>query len=158
DVAVRQRPQEGAFRVKVNSRPIDIRLSTLPTVDGEKIVMRVIDRISPLQTLERLGYDEETLTRLQRALSERDGLFLVTGPTGSGRTTTLYAALDHVRTGRTNVASVEDPVERTIDGVTQTPVNATAGHSFPSALRAVMEHDPDVVMVGEVRDAEVAQI
>jgi type IV pilus assembly protein PilB len=158
DIAVRHRPQDGSFRLKVNGRPVDVRLSTLPTVDGEKLVMRVIDSQSPLQTLDRLGYDEETLGRFQRALARPDGLVLVTGPTGSGKTTALYAALGHLRTGRTNIVSVEDPVERTIAGVTQIPVNTRAGNTFQTVLRSLLRQDPNVIMVGEIRDAEVAQI
>jgi type IV pilus assembly protein PilB len=158
DIAVRHKPQDGAFRLKVNGRPIDVRLSSLPTVDGEKLVMRVIDSQSSLQTLDRLGYDPETLTRFERALSRPDGLVLVTGPTGSGKTTALYAALGYLRTGRTNIVSVEDPVERTVPGVTQIPVNVRAGNTFPAVLKSLLRQDPNIIMVGEVRDAEVAQI
>ena len=158
DIAVRHKPQDGAFRLKVNGRPIDVRLSSLPTVDGEKLVMRVIDSQSSLQTLDRLGYDPETLTRFERALSRPDGLVLVTGPTGSGKTTALYAALGYLRTGRTNIVSVEDPVERTVAGVTQIPVNVRAGNTFPAVLKSLLRQDPNIIMVGEVRDAEVAQI
>ena len=158
DIAVRNKPQDGGFRIKVGGRPIDVRLSSLPTVDGEKLVMRVIDSGSPLQGLDQLGYDPDTLVRLERALARPDGLVLVTGPTGSGKTTALYAALGHLRTGRTNIVSVEDPVERTVPGVTQIPVNARAGNTFPAVLRALLRQDPNVIMVGEVRDAEVAQI
>jgi type IV pilus assembly protein PilB len=158
DISVRQRPQDGSFRIKVNDRPIDVRLSTLPTVDGEKIVLRVIDSVSPLQTLERLGYDEATTARLQKSLARPDGLVLVTGPTGSGKTTALYAALNHLTTGRTNIVTVEDPVERTVPGVTQIPLNPRAGTTFATVLRSLMRQDPNVIMVGEVRDEEVAQI
>jgi type IV pilus assembly protein PilB len=158
DIAVRHRPQDGAFRLKVNNRQVDVRLSTLPTVDGEKIVLRVIDSQSPLQTLERLGYDPETTERLRHALARPDGLVLVTGPTGSGKTTTLYAALGHLRTGRTNIVSVEDPVERMVPGVTQIPVNVKAGNTFAGILRSLLRQDPNVIMVGEIRDEEVAQI
>jgi type II secretory ATPase GspE/PulE/Tfp pilus assembly ATPase PilB-like protein/ActR/RegA family two-component response regulator len=158
DIAVTQRPQDGAFRIKVNGRPIDVRLSTLPTVDGEKIVMRVIDSQSPLQTIDRLGYDDDTLRRLRQSLTRPDGLILVTGPTGSGKTTALYAAVSHLRTGRTNIVSVEDPVERTVPGVTQIPVNAKGGTTFATVLRSLMRQDPNVIMVGEIRDEEVAQI
>ena len=133
DISVRHRPQDGAFRLKVNGRQVDIRLSSLPTVDGEKLVMRVIDSHSTLQTIDRLGYDDETLARFERALARPDGLILVTGPTGSGKTTVLYAALAHLRTGRTNIVSVEDPVERTVTGVTQIPVNVKAGNTFQTA-------------------------
>jgi len=158
DIAIRHRPQDGAFRVKVGGRPIDVRLSTLPTVDGEKLVMRVIDSHSPLQSLDRLGYDLPTMNRLERALARPDGLVIFTGPTGSGKTTALYAALGHLRTGRTNIVSVEDPVERTVPGVTQIPVNGRAGNTFPTVLRSLLRQDPNVIMVGEIRDAEVAQI
>jgi type IV pilus assembly protein PilB len=158
DITVRHKPQDGSFRLTMNERPIDVRLSSMPTVDGEKLVMRVIDSHSPLQTLDNLGYDPDTLVRLERALSRPDGLVLVTGPTGSGKTTALYAALGHLRTGRTNIVSVEDPVERTVPGVTQIPVNGRAGNTFPAVLRSMLRQDPNVIMVGEVRDAEVAQI
>ena len=158
DISIRHRPQDGAFRLKVNGRPIDVRLSTLPTVDGEKIVLRVIDSVSPLQTLERLGYDEATTARLHKSLARADGLILVTGPTGSGKTTALYAALNQLTTGRTNIVTVEDPVERTIPGITQIPVHARAGTTFATVLRSLMRQDPNVIMVGEIRDEEVAQI
>jgi type IV pilus assembly protein PilB len=158
DIAVRNKPQDGAFRIKVAGKSIDVRLSSLPTVDGEKLVMRVIDSGTPLQSLAQLGYDADTLQRLEEALARPDGLMLVTGPTGSGKTTALYAALGHLRTGRTNIVSVEDPVERSVPGVTQVPVNARAGNTFPAVLRALLRQDPNVIMVGEVRDAEVAQI
>jgi type IV pilus assembly protein PilB len=158
DIAVHHRPQDGAFRLKVNGRPIDVRLSTLPTVHGEQIVMRVIDSQSPLQGLDRLGYDDDTLARLRQSLARPDGLVLVTGPTGSGKTTALYAALSHLRTGRTNIVSVEDPVERAVGGVTQIPVNARGGNTFATVLRSLMRQDPNVIMVGEIRDEEVAQI
>jgi type IV pilus assembly protein PilB len=158
DIALHFRPQDGAFRVVVNKRPIDVRLSTLPTINGEKLVMRVIDSHSPLQALERLGYDDQTMTRFRKSLMRPDGLVLVTGPTGSGKTTALYAALGHLRTGQTNIVSVEDPVERTVSGVTQIPVNGRSGNTFPVILRSILRQDPNVIMVGEIRDAEVAQI
>jgi type IV pilus assembly protein PilB len=158
DIAVRLRPQDGSFRMKSGARAIDVRLSSLPTVDGEKLVMRIIDSQSPLQSLDKLGYDAETLARLERALSRPDGLVMVTGPTGSGKTTALYAALGHLRTGETNIVSVEDPVERALPGVTQIGVNAKAGNTFPAILRSLLRQDPNIIMVGEVRDAEVAQI
>ncbi len=157
-VAVRNRPQNGAFRVKVNTRPIDVRLATLPTLDGEKLVLRVLDSQSPSQTLGQLGFDDDTRQRFERALQRPDGLVLVTGPIGSGKTTTLYAALGHLRTRHANVVSVEDPVERTLSGVTQVPVNVKAGHTFGSTLRSLLPQEPNVIMVGDIRDGEVAQI
>jgi type IV pilus assembly protein PilB len=158
DIAIRNRPQDGAFRITSNGRPIDVRLSTLPTIDGEKMVLRVIDSISPLKTLQKLGYDDPTLMRFERSLARPDGLVLVTGPTGCGKTTVLYAALNHLCTGRTNIVSVEDPVERAVAGVTQIPVNSRAGNTFPTVLRSLLRQDPNIIMVGEIRDAEVAQI
>jgi type IV pilus assembly protein PilB len=158
DIAIRHRPQDGSFQLKVNGRPIDVRLSTLPTVDGEKLVMRVVDSHSPLTSLASLGYDPDTLMRLERALARPDGLVLATGPTGSGKTTALYAALGHLRTGRTNIVSVEDSVERHIPGVSQIPVDVRGGSTFQTILRSLLRQDPNVIMVGEIRDAEVAQI
>lgn len=158
DIAVRHRPQDGAFRLRVNDRSIDVRVSTLPTINGEKLVLRVIDSTSSFATIERLGYPGPVLEQLRRALDRPDGLVLVTGPTGSGKTTVLYAALNYLRTGRTNIVSVEDPVERRLDGVNQIPVNGRAGNTFAAVLRSVLRQDPNVIMVGEIRDAEVAQI
>jgi type IV pilus assembly protein PilB len=158
DIAVRHRPQDGAFRLTVNDRPIDVRLSSLPTLDGEKMVMRVIDSQSTPQKLDALGYDSDTLTHLYRSLARPDGLVLVTGPTGSGKTTALYAALDHLRTAATNIVSVEDPVERSLPGIAQIPVNVRAGNTFAAILKSLLRQDPNIIMVGEVRDAEVAQI
>lgn len=158
DISVRHKPQDGAFRLKVNGRGIDVRFSTLPTVNGEKIVLRVIDSVSPMQTLDSLAYDAPTLARLRESLARPDGLVLVTGPTGSGKTTALYAALGHLRTGRTNIVTVEDPVERALPGVTQIPVNPRGGATFATVLRSMLRQDPNVIMVGEVRDEEVAQI
>jgi type IV pilus assembly protein PilB len=158
DISIRHRPQDGAFRLLVNGRPIDVRLSTLPTINGEKFVMRVIDTRGEPQGLESLGYDAPNLARLQRALDRPDGLVLVTGPTGSGKTTVLYSALHHLRSGRTNIISVEDPVERQVDGVNQIPVNNKGGANFAAVLRSVLRQDPNVIMVGEIRDNEVAQI
>src|SRR4029450_12432397 len=119
---------------------------------------RLIDSESELQSIGTLGYDEQLTARLRRALDRPDGMVLGTGPTGCGKTTVLYAALHCLRTGRTNIVSVEDPVERTLPGVNQIPVNAKAGANYPSVLGSVLRQDPDVLMVGEIRDAEVASI
>ena len=158
DISIHHKPQDGAFRLKINSRPIDVRFSTLPTLGGEKIVMRVIDAHSQLQSLDRLGYDEQTLADLRRSLARTDGLILVTGPTGSGKTTALYGALAHLRTGATNIVTVEDPVERALQGVTQIPVTPKSGNTYAAVLRSMLRQDPNVIMVGEIRDGEVAQI
>jgi type IV pilus assembly protein PilB len=158
DIAVRQRPQDGAFGVRVSGRRIDVRLSTLPTTSGEKIVMRIIDSQSDFHSLDSLGYPADLVGRLRHVLDRPDGLLLVTGPTGSGKTTALYAALHHLRDGRVNIVSVEDPVERELAGVNQIPLNPRAGATFASVLRSVLRQDPNVLMVGEIRDAEVASI
>jgi type IV pilus assembly protein PilB len=158
DISVRHRPQDGAFRLLVNGRAVDVRLSTLPTINGEKLVMRVIDSKGEMHGLDGLGYDAPNLARLARALDRPDGLVLVTGPTGSGKTTVLYSALHHLRNGHTNIISVEDPVERHVDGVNQIPVNNRTGNGFAAVLKSVLRQDPNVIMVGEVRDNEVAQI
>ncbi|HKY20131.1 MAG TPA: type II/IV secretion system protein [Vicinamibacterales bacterium] len=158
DISVKHRPQDGSFRLLVNGRNVDIRLSTLPTINGEKFVMRVIDSRLESQGLEALGYDADNLDRLKKSLERPDGLVLVTGPTGSGKTTVLYSALHHLRTGRSNIVSVEDPVERQVEGVNQIPVNNKGGNGFAAVLRSVLRQDPNVIMVGEIRDNEVAQI
>lgn len=158
DISVRHKPQDGAFRIEVGGGTVDVRFSSQPAIDGEKLVLRVIDGRSPLKSLDSMGYDVDTLARLKRALARPDGLVLVTGPTGSGKTTALYAAMAHLTTGSTNIVSLEDPVERRVPGVTQIPVNVKAGNTFPAALRSLLRQDPNVIMVGEVRDAEVAQI
>ena len=158
DISVRHRPQDGAFRLLVNGRPVDVRFSTLPTINGEKLVMRVIDSQATPQDLSSLGYDKDNLGRLQRALNRPDGLVLVTGPTGSGKTTVLYSALSYLRNGHTNIVSVEDPVERQVEGVNQIQVNGRGGNTFVAVLRSLLRQDPNVIMVGEIRDAEVAQI
>ncbi len=158
DISVRQRPQDGAFRIMVDGRPIDIRLSTIPTVSGEKVVLRLIDSQAEAHALDALGHDPEIVTRLRQVLARPDGLVLATGPTGSGKTSLLYAALHHLTTGYTNIISVEDPVERRIGGVNQIAVNNRNGTTFSSVLRSVLRQDPNVIMVGEIRDAEVAGI
>ncbi|OFW13391.1 MAG: hypothetical protein A3H29_16685 [Acidobacteria bacterium RIFCSPLOWO2_02_FULL_67_21] len=158
NIAVRQKPQDGAFSVSVDGRDIFVRLSTIPTVHGENIVLRVIDSEHRLVTIDALGYEPEAVDTLRRALDRPDGLVLVTGPTGCGKTSTLYAALAHLRDGRRSVVSVEDPVERRIDGVNQIPVNVAAGNTFAAVLKSVLRQDPNVLMVGEIRDSEVAQI
>jgi CheY-like chemotaxis protein len=142
----------------VAGRPVDVRLSTLPTVGGEKLVMRVIDSGGLPQDLQSLGYDTPNLARLQKALDRSDGLVLVAGPTGSGKTTALYSSLHYLSKGHRNIVSVEDPVERQVEGVNQVGVHNLSGNGFSAVLRSVLRQDPNVVMVGEMRDNEVAQI
>ena len=158
DIATKRKPQDGAFRVSVEGRPLDVRLSALPTTHGEKIVMRVIDSAVSFESFEALGYDAVATKRVHSALSKPDGLVLFTGPTGSGKTTALYAALRYLRTGKVNIVTVEDPVERYLEGVTQIPVNSVSGNGFAGVLRSVLRQDPNIIMVGEVRDGEVAEV
>ena len=158
NIAVRHRPQDGAFRILVGGKPVDVRLSTLPTVHGEKIVMRIVDGTSELQSLDHLGYDDATENRLRRVLKRPDGLVLFCGPTASGKTTALYASLNELRSGRTNIVTVEDPVERYVEGVNQIPVDKATGGTFAQVLRSVLRQDPNVIMLGEIRDSDVAQI
>jgi len=160
DIAERRRPQDGRARVRVGDREVDIRVSTLPALHGESVVLRLLDGggESTLRGLGELGIADDVRAGLSRMLQRSSGLVLVTGPTGSGKTTTLYAALAERSTPGVKVVTVEDPVEYRLDGVVQLPVNPKAGFGFPSALRAILRHDPDVILVGEMRDAETAEI
>jgi type IV pilus assembly protein PilB len=158
DIATKLKPQDGAFRVSIDDDTIDVRMSALPTIHGEKLVMRVIHGSSTIQTLDTLGYDPKSTELLRSALAKPDGLVLVTGPTGCGKSTVLYAALHHLKTGRVNIVTVEDPVERQVEGVTQIAVNSKAGTAFANVIRSVMRQDPNIIMVGEIRDNEVADI
>jgi len=158
DIATKMKPQDGAFRVAVGAQVVDVRLSALPTIHGEKLVMRVIQGGSAVLGIDTLGYGSHAQRMLITALSKPDGLVLCTGPTGCGKTTVLYAALKFLQTGRVNIVTVEDPVERQVEGVTQIAVNTKSGTSFANVLRSVMRQDPNVIMVGEIRDNEVADI
>ena len=158
DISQRQRPQDGSFRITLVDREIDVRLSSLPTINGEKLVMRLIDSSTEPLKLPDLRYDPASEKRFEQALKRPDGLVLVTGPTGCGKTTALYAALHYLCDGHTNIVTVEDPVERRVKRVTQIAVNNSAGTTFATVLRSVLRQDPNVTMVGEIRDAEVAAI
>jgi len=163
DIAERRVPQDGRFRVSIKGREIDLRVSIMPGVYGEDAVLRVLDRqqlADELQgiTLERLGLDGDNMARLRRLAREPYGMILVTGPTGSGKTTTLYAALSEINTGQDKIITIEDPVEYQLPGVLQIPVNEKKGLTFARGLRSILRHDPDKIMVGEIRDAETAQI
>jgi type IV pilus assembly protein PilB len=157
-VAIRNRPQEGAFRLTASGRETDVRLSTEPVAGGERIVMRIVDSQSPLQDLDAIGYDDVTLAGVRSVLESRNGLVLVAGQPGSDITTMLYAAVSDVRARRSDVVTIEDPIERTVPGVTQIPVNAKAGRTLPMVFRSMLLREPKVIMVDEVRDDEVAQI
>ncbi|MDO1558581.1 type II secretion system ATPase GspE [Brevundimonas sp. 2R-24] len=158
DIAERRKPQDGRIAVALGGKTVDVRVSTLPSRAGERVVMRVLDKAQADLSLDELGMGPETLAHIRRALDEPNGVILVTGPTGSGKTTTLYAALARLNDGRRNILTIEDPVEYAVDGVGQTQVNAKVGMTFAAGLRAILRQDPDVVMVGEIRDVETAQI
>jgi type II secretory ATPase GspE/PulE/Tfp pilus assembly ATPase PilB-like protein len=160
DIAERRLPQDGRARVRVGEREIDVRVSTLPALHGESVVLRLLDGGAgdAPRSLESLGLHAPLLASFRALLQRSSGLLLVTGPTGSGKTTTLYAALRERSTPSVKVVTVEDPVEYRLDGIVQLPVNLRAGFGFPQALRAILRHDPDVILVGEIRDAETAEI
>lgn len=158
DIAEKRKPQDGRMSVNHNGQKIDIRVAALPTVWGEKIIMRILDHSTDKRALTAMGMSERNLNILRDALAQSHGMILVTGPTGSGKSTTLYTSLDEISTEQVNVITVEDPVEKRIDGVNQIQINNKAGMSFPAALRSILRSDPDVVMIGEIRDEETATI
>ena len=158
DIAERRIPQDGRMSLRTGGKQIDLRLSTLPTVYGEKVVMRILDKSSILLKLEDLGFLEDNLQRYRQSFSKPYGMILVTGPTGSGKSTTLYATLNIISRSEVNVVTVEDPVEYRLAGISQVQINPKAGLTFPNALRSILRQDPDIVLVGEMRDHETAQI
>jgi general secretion pathway protein E len=158
DIAERRRPQDGRIRVRLEDRDLDVRVSTVPNLFGESVVLRLLDRGGRPVELEELGMPSDVLRQVAVCVARPHGLILVTGPTGSGKTTTLYAALARRRHGSEKVVTVEDPVEYELPGVVQVPVHAHAGVTFGSALRSILRQDPDVVMVGEMRDSETAEV
>jgi general secretion pathway protein E len=158
DIAERRVPQDGRIRLRMQDRQVDVRVATLPTLHGESVVLRLLDKESGRIGLEGLGMDPETLVRFDAVIAKPHGIVLSTGPTGSGKTTTLYAAVDRIRTGREKILTVEDPVEYELPGVPQVPVNEKVGLTFANALRALLRQDPDVMLVGEIRDHETADI
>jgi type II secretory ATPase GspE/PulE/Tfp pilus assembly ATPase PilB-like protein len=163
DIAERRVPQDGRFRVRYKGRLIDFRVSIMPTVHGENAVLRVLDKESMSEkfknlTLDVVGFAEEDLKRFRRYIREPYGMVLVTGPTGSGKTTTLYAALNEIKSDEDKIITIEDPVEYQIRGITQIPVNEKKGLTFARGLRSILRHDPDKILVGEIRDTETAQI
>lgn len=151
-------PQDGRIKTTVNLKPIDIRLSTLPTVYGEKIVMRILDMASTLNSVDKLAFSEKNLHNFKKMIQAPNGIVLVTGPTGSGKSSTLYAALSSLNTDEVNIITVEDPVEYQLEGVNQIHVREDVGLTFAAGLRSILRQDPDVVMIGEIRDLETAQI
>ena len=158
DIADRLRPQDGRARVAIQGSVVDLRVSTLPASHGEKIVIRVLDGSAGLRTLDSIGFSPADLARIRSLLEQREGLVLVTGPTGSGKTTTLYAALREIQARGVNIVTVEDPIEYRLPGIVQVQVHERAGLTFGAALRSIMRQDPDVILVGEIRDRETAEI
>ncbi len=158
DIAERRLPQDGRMRVKVGGRDFDLRVSMLPTVHGEKAVMRVLDKSNLSASMDKIGMDPDTYRRFRSAVDAPHGLLLVTGPTGSGKTTTLYSALNELNSPEYNIITVEDPVEFQVPGINQVPTKKEIGLTFGNALRSILRQDPDIIMIGEIRDTETAEI
>jgi len=158
DIAEKRLPQDGRISLRIAGRAVDVRVSTMPSGHGERVVLRILDKQAGRLDLQNLGMDDETLKRMDQLVRRPHGIVLVTGPTGSGKTTTLYAALGRVNNSDKNIVTVEDPIEYYIDGIGQTQVNAKVDMTFARGLRAILRQDPDVVMVGEIRDLETVQI
>ncbi len=158
DIAEKRLPQDGRIALRIGGRPIDVRVSTLPTGHGERAVLRLLDKEAGRLDLAKLGMSQSTLAAFDRLVHQPHGIVLVTGPTGSGKTTTLYASLSRLDSSTTNILTVEDPIEYDLDGIGQTQVNARIDMSFAKALRSILRQDPDVIMIGEIRDLETAQI
>src|SRR4029079_5505310 len=163
DIAEKRVPQDGRFKLRLTQRTIDFRVSILPTVHGEDCVIRILDKESMSKDFKNLklailGFDDETMRKLRKCIGEPYGMVLVTGPTGSGKTTTLYACLSEIQSSEDKIITIEDPVEYKLRGITQIPVNEKKGVTFARGLRSILRHDPDKVMVGEIRDPETAQI
>jgi len=158
NIAEKRVPQDGKFRIKNGDNQIDLRVSTFPSLFGEKVVIRILDRSHNLLELDSLGFDKVLLEQFKQLINKSSGFFLVTGPTGSGKTTTLYAALSALNSPEKNIITLEDPVEYNLDGVTQGHIHPQAGFTFASGMRSLLRQDPDIVLVGEIRDKETAQI
>lgn len=151
-------PQDGRIKVTIEFHPIDLRVSTLPTVYGEKVVMRILDLGSSLNDLNKLGFNKINLDRFIKMIEQPTGIVLITGPTGSGKSSTLYASLNRLNSDEVNIITVEDPVEYQLEGINQVPVNSNVGMTFAAGLRSILRQDPDIIMVGEIRDGETAEI
>lgn len=158
DIAERRLPQDGAVRVVVESHEVDLRVSILPTHFGEKVVLRILDQARILIQLDQIGLDEKSLRMIRQMIRKKKGMILVTGPTGSGKTTTLYAAINELKSETKNLTTVEDPVEYTIEGVNQVQINSEIGLTFAATLRSILRQDPNIILIGEIRDLETAEI
>ena len=158
DIAERRLPQDGRIRLKIGAKEIDLRVSNVPVLHGESVVMRILDREDIVIDLHRLGFPEQTLFSFQRLISIPNGIILVTGPTGSGKTTTLYGALDKINSPDKKIITVEDPIEYQLKGINQIQIKPVIGLNFANTLRAIVRHDPDIIMIGEIRDLETAEI
>jgi type IV pilus assembly protein PilB len=158
DISERRLPQDGRIKIKISGRTVDLRVSVLPTIFGEKVVMRILDPMALMVDMTKLGFREEDLAKFEDKIHLPYGIILVTGPTGSGKTTTLYSALKQINTVDVNIMTAEDPVEFNFDGINQVAVKAEIGLTFARALRSFLRQDPDIVMVGEIRDGETAEI
>jgi general secretion pathway protein E len=158
DIAEKRLPQDGRIEIKIGDKNIDLRVSTLPTAFGERVVMRFLDKSTTLLSLENVGMVKYDLDRFQQLIKASFGIILVTGPTGSGKTTTLYSTLSILNQPEVNIITVEDPIEYQIDGISQTQVNPKIGLTFARSLRTIVRQDPDIILVGEIRDSETAEI
>lgn len=158
DIAEHRLPQDGRFKFKVHNRIIDVRVSVLPVAHGEKIVLRILDRAALLVDMADVGFDPDMLERFKHILKMPNGIILLTGPTGSGKTTTLYSALSYLKSPELNLQTVEDPIEYLVDGINQTQIRPNIGLDFADCLRSILRQDPDIIMIGEIRDLETAQI
>ena len=158
DIAERRLPQDGRIRIRIAGKEVDIRVSTVPTIYGESLVMRLLDQSSVLLDLEQLGFEPDTLAKLDQNLNFINGIILVTGPTGSGKTTTLYSSLNKMNTPQKKILTIEDPVEYHLDGINQMQANEKIGFGFANGMRSILRQDPDIIMVGEMRDLETAKM
>ena len=158
DITEKRIPHDGKFKVLFNDQEIDLRISSFPSIHGEKIVIRILDRAHHMITLDKLGFSDAMIASFKALLSRSSGFFLVSGPTGSGKTTTLYAALSALNSPEKNIITLEDPVEYSLEGITQSQIHPEAGFTFEKGIRSLLRQDPDVVMIGEIRDRQTAQV
>ncbi|MGZ4999940.1 MAG: GspE/PulE family protein, partial [Methylomonas sp.] len=158
DIAERRRPQDGRVTVKAPTRIVDLRISTLPVINGEKVVMRILDQNASIQPIDKLGFSPSNLAKIERLINKPQGIILCTGPTGSGKTSTLYSLLQHSATPTKNFVTIEEPVEYYLDAAGQVNIKGKIDLTFPIVLRAILRQDPDVILLGEIRDLETAEV